>query len=88
MSDTTNVNGEYSLSISSGRWEIGYDLPMAEDGRELPYIPSPPKRVKLKKEEIYQLLILQSVRQVRKFGYCLWFEHKTSFRLGCMDLCS
>ena len=43
VSDTTNVNGEYSLSISSGRWEIGYDLPMAEDGSELPYIPSPPK---------------------------------------------
>ena len=48
VSDTTNVNGEYSLSISSGRWEIGYDLPMAEDGSELPYIPSPPKRVRIK----------------------------------------
>ena len=48
VSDTTNENGEYSLSISSGRWEIGYDLPMAEDGSELPYISSPPKRVRIK----------------------------------------
>ena len=51
VSGTTNVNGEYSLSISSGEWEIGYDLPMAEDGSELPYIPSPPKRIRIKDGE-------------------------------------
>jgi hypothetical protein len=48
VSDTTNVDGEYSLNVSVGRWEIGYDLPMTEDGSEPPYIPGSPKRVRIK----------------------------------------
>ena len=48
VSDTTNISGEYSLSVSPGRWEVGYDLPMIEDGSEPPYLSSPPKRLKIK----------------------------------------
>ena len=48
VSDFTNVDGEYSLSVSPGKWEVGYDLPMPADGSEPPYIPQPPKRVKMK----------------------------------------
>ena len=28
VSDTTNINGEYSLAVSPGRWEVGYDFPL------------------------------------------------------------
>ena len=34
VSDTTNINGEYSLAVSAGRWEVGYDLPVINDGSE------------------------------------------------------
>ena len=34
--------------IPYGKWEVGYDLPMPADGSEPPYIPQPPKRVKMK----------------------------------------
>ena len=26
--DNRNINGEYSLAVSAGRWEVGYDLPV------------------------------------------------------------
>ena len=51
VSDTTNINGEYSLAVSAGRWEVGYDLPIIEDGSEPPYLMSPPKRLKIKEDE-------------------------------------
>ncbi|MDG0965450.1 MAG: carboxypeptidase-like regulatory domain-containing protein [Opitutales bacterium] len=51
VSDTTNTNGEYSLSVSPGRWEIGYDLPMAADGSEPPYLSQPPKRIKVNQND-------------------------------------
>jgi hypothetical protein len=51
VSDTTNTNGEYSLSVSPGRWEIGYDLPMAADGSEPPYLAQPPKRIKVNQND-------------------------------------
>ena len=47
VSDTTNTSGEYSLSVSPGRWEIGYDLPVAADGSLPPYKVAPPKRIKV-----------------------------------------
>ena len=47
VSDTTNINGEYSLAVSAGRWEVGYDLPVINDGSEPPYLLSPPKRIKI-----------------------------------------
>jgi len=51
VSDFTNVNGEYTLAVSPGKWEIGYDLPMPADGSEPPYLPEPPKRVQLKQND-------------------------------------
>ena len=51
VSDTTGIDGQYSLAVSSGRWEIGFDLPMVEDGSEPPYLPSPPKRIRIKDGE-------------------------------------
>ena len=49
--DTTNINGEYSLAVSPGRWEVGYDLPVNEDGSLLPYFVTPPKRLKIKESD-------------------------------------
>ena len=49
VSDTTNVSGEYSLSVSPGRWEVGFELPMPEDGSESPYLPSPLKDLGLRR---------------------------------------
>lgn len=46
-SDVTNVNGAYSISVGPGLWEVGYEIPQTE-GRESPYLPNPPKRVKVK----------------------------------------
>jgi hypothetical protein len=51
VSDFTNVSGEYTLAVSPGKWEIGYDLPMPADGSEPPYLPEPPKRVQLKQND-------------------------------------
>jgi protocatechuate 3,4-dioxygenase beta subunit len=51
VSDTTNINGEYSLGVSSGRWEIGYDLPLPEDGSDSPYLPTSPKRLRVKESD-------------------------------------
>ena len=51
VSDTTNISGEYSLSVSSGRWEIGFDLPMPEDGSDSPYLQTSPKRLRVKESE-------------------------------------
>ncbi len=51
VSDTTNISGEYSLTVSPGRWEIGFELPMPEDGSEPPYLPSPPKRLRIKSDD-------------------------------------
>ena len=51
VSDTTNISGEYSLAISPGRWEVGFDLPVIDDGSEPPYLPSPPKRLKIREED-------------------------------------
>ena len=51
VSDTTNINGEYSLAVSNGRWEIGFDLPVVEDGSEPPFLPSPPKRIRIRDGE-------------------------------------
>ena len=48
VSDTTNINGEYSLAVSPGRWEVGYDLPANEDGSLPPYFVTPPKRLLIK----------------------------------------
>ena len=48
VSDNTNIKGEYTLAVSPGRWEVGYDLPVVEDGSEPPYLPSPPKRIRIK----------------------------------------
>ncbi|HAY74375.1 MAG TPA: hypothetical protein DCY32_01765, partial [Opitutae bacterium] len=28
----TNAKGQYTLSVSPGRWEVGYEIPVAEDG--------------------------------------------------------
>ena len=47
VSDTTNINGEYSLAVSAGRWEVGYDLPITNEGSEPPYLSSPPKQIKI-----------------------------------------
>ncbi|MAV28581.1 MAG: hypothetical protein CMF43_02110, partial [Legionellales bacterium] len=44
----TNANGEYTLNVAPGRWEVGYEIPVADDGTEPPYLPEPPKRVKIK----------------------------------------
>ena len=52
VSDFTNVSGEYTLTVSPGKWEIGYDLPIPADGSEPPYLPEPPKRVQLKPNDI------------------------------------
>ena len=49
VSDFTNVSGEYTLAVSPGKWEIGYDLPMPADGSEPPYLPEPPKKYSLSK---------------------------------------
>ena len=51
VSDTTGIDGQYSLAVSSGRWKSGFDLPMVEDGSEPPYLPSPPKRIRIKDGE-------------------------------------
>ena len=51
VSDVTNTKGEYTLAVSPGRWEIGYDLPEPEDGSDLPYIIEPPKRLMIKPQE-------------------------------------
>ena len=51
VSDTTNINGEYSLAVSPGRWEVGYDLPVNEDGSLPPYFVTPPKRLKIKESD-------------------------------------
>ncbi|MFP6894915.1 MAG: hypothetical protein VCA18_14260, partial [Opitutales bacterium] len=47
LSDVTNVNGAYSLSVSPGQWKVGFEFLPAEDGSAPPYLPAPPKRVKL-----------------------------------------
>ena len=44
----TNAKGQYTLSVSPGRWEVGYEIPVAEDGTEPPYLPEPPKRVRIR----------------------------------------
>ncbi|MFP6887666.1 MAG: hypothetical protein VB997_08890, partial [Opitutales bacterium] len=51
VSDVTNVNGAYSLSVSPGRWEVGFELPQAEDGSAPPYLHEPPKRVRVFKDK-------------------------------------
>ena len=58
VSDTTNINGEYSLAVSPGRWEIGYDLPVNEDGSLPPYFVTPPKRLKIKDSDTTKTLNL------------------------------
>ena len=47
VSDVTNVNGAYSLAVSPGRWEVGFEIPEAEDGSAPPYLQEPPKRVRV-----------------------------------------
>ena len=44
----TNAKGEYTLNVAPGRWEVGYEIPVADDGSEPPYLPEPPKRVRIK----------------------------------------
>ena len=51
VSDTTNINGEYSLAVSPGRWEVGFDLPANEDGSLPPYFVTPPKRLRVKDKD-------------------------------------
>ena len=58
VSDTTNINGEYSLAVSPGRWEVGYDLPANEDGSLPPYFVTPPKRLKIKDSDVTKTLNL------------------------------
>ena len=58
VSDTTNINGEYSLAVSPGRWEVGYDLPANEDGSLPPYFVTPPKRLKVKDSDVTKTLNL------------------------------
>ena len=56
VSDTTNISGEYILAVSPGRWEVGFELPIPEDGSESPYIPSPPKRLRFKDSDNSKVL--------------------------------
>ena len=58
VSDTTNINGEYSLAVSPGRWEVGYDLPANEDGSLPPYFVTPPKRLRIKDNDTTKTLDL------------------------------
>jgi hypothetical protein len=51
VSDVTNVNGAYNLTVSPGQWEVGFELLPAEDGSVPPYLPAPPKRVKLTNDQ-------------------------------------
>ncbi len=51
VSDVTNVNGTYALTVSPGQWEVGFELLPAEDGSAPPYLPAPPKRVKLRNDQ-------------------------------------
>ena len=44
----TNAEGNYTLNVAPGLWEVGYEIPVAEDGTEPPYLPEPPKRVRIK----------------------------------------
>ena len=48
-STTTGRDGSYSLSVSPGRWEVGYDF-LYTQGQIVPYIVQPPKRVRIKGE--------------------------------------
>ena len=45
--DVTDSNGSYSLNVSPGTWEIGFNPPMPRDGSASPYLPAPPKRIKI-----------------------------------------
>ena len=47
-SDFTNTKGAYTLDVAPGRWEVGYEIPMATDGSEPPYLSMPPKKVRIK----------------------------------------
>ena len=45
--DVTDSDGSYSLNVSPGTWEIGFNPPMPKDGSASPYLPAPPKRIKI-----------------------------------------
>jgi len=47
VSDVTNLKGAYNLTVSPGQWEVGFELLPTEDGSTPPYLPAPPKRVKI-----------------------------------------
>ena len=57
-STTTGRDGSYSLSVSPGRWEVGYDF-MYTQGQIVPYIVQPPKRVRIKGRASQKLLTLE-----------------------------
>ena len=44
--DVTDSDGSYTLNVSPGTWEIGFNPPMPKDGSASPYLPAPPKRIK------------------------------------------
>jgi hypothetical protein len=46
-STQTKSDGSYTLNVSPGNWEVGYDLPEV-DGEAPPYIVQPPKRVRVR----------------------------------------
>ena len=45
--DVTDSDGSYTLNVSPGTWEIGFNPPMPKDGSASPFIPAPPKRIKI-----------------------------------------
>ena len=73
VSDATNIDGEYSLAVSPGRWEVGYDLPANEDGSLPPYFVTPPKRL--------QLRIMTPLRSL----ICMFRQPQPRLVEWCMD---
>ena len=34
----TNAKGEYTLNVAPGRWEVGYEIPVADDGSDFNFL--------------------------------------------------